>query len=190
MPINRMPVVVDYKWYRIIDGTELQQGDFILDLEVPIVGETEQDEPPVPVEDEPPVPLEMETFDTIVLTQSCDIQKEAVEHVVLCPVWDIKEAAKIHPMFGTPEGREGVRKGRVPAFHLLNQCDLPDYQRDYMVVQFERIIVSPKDTILALVASQQNHLRLLPPYREEMAQRFGMFFARVGLPTEIPSFKS
>jgi len=172
--------VVDYNWYGIVDGSELQQGDFIFDLEVPIVRGTKQDE----------FPVDIETFDTIILTQSCDIQKVAVEHIVLCPVWDIEVAARLNPQFGAPGGLERLRKGQVIAFHLLNRCDLPGYQRDYMVVQFERIIVRPKDTVLALAASQKNHLRLLPPYREEMAQRFGMFFARVGLPVEIPSFKS
>jgi len=172
--------VVDYNWYEIVDGTKLEQGDFIFDIEVPVVRGTKKDE----------FPFDIETFDTIVLTQSCDIQKEAVEHIVLCPVWDIEVAAKHTPQFATPEGRESLRKGRVVAFHLLNRCDLPGYERDYMVVQFERIIVSPKDTILALAASQKNLLHLLPPYREEMAQRFGMFFARVGLPVEIPPFKS
>jgi len=172
--------VVDYNWYGIVVGSELQQGDFIFDLEVPVVRETKQDEPLV----------EMQTFDTIILTQSCDIQKKAVEHVVLCPVWDIKVAAKINPQFDTKGGLERLRKRQVVAFHMLSQCDLLGHQWDYMVVQFERIIVMPKDTILQLITSQRQHLRLLPPYREEMAQRFGMFFARVGLPIEIPSFKS
>ena len=135
------------------------------------------------------MPIEIETFDTIILTQSCDIQKSAVEHIVLCPVWDIKVGAKFNAQFATPGGLERLRRSQFLAFHLLNKCDLPDYQRDYMIVQFERIIVRPKDTILELIASQKNRLRLLPPYREEMAQRFGMFFARVGLPIEIPSFK-
>jgi len=171
--------VVDYHWYGIANGKELQQGDFILDLEVPVVRGTKQDE----------FPVEMETFDTIVLTQSCDIQKAAMEHIVLCPVWDIKVAAKFNVQFATPAGLERLRKGQVLAFHLLNKCDLPGCQRDFMIVQFERIIVRPKDTILELIASQKNRLRLLPPYREEVAQRFGMFFARVGLPIEIPSFK-
>lgn len=172
--------MVDYNWYGIVDGSELQQGDFIFDLEVPVVRGTKQDE----------FPVEIETFDTIILTQSCDISKAAVEHIVLCPIWDIKVAAELNPQFDTPGGLERLRKGQVLAFHLLNHCDLLGYRRGYMVVQFERIIVRPKDIILALIASEKNHLRLLPPYREEMAQRFGMFFARVGLPKEIPSFKS
>ena len=171
--------MVDYDWYGVAEGNELQQGDFIFELEVPVVRSTRQDE----------LPVDIETFDTIVLTQSCDIQKAAVEHIVLCPVWDIKEAAKFNKQFGTRGGLEMLRKGLFVAFHLLNKCDLPGYEREYMLVQFERIIVRPKETILELLALQKNRLRLLPPYREEMAQRFGMFFARVGLPLEIPSFK-
>lgn len=172
--------MVDYEWYGIVSGSELQQGDFIFDVEVPVVRGTKHDE----------FPVEIETFDTIVLTQSCDIGKKAVEHIVLCPVWDIKVAARFNPQFKTLGGLERLRKGQVIAFHLLNKCSLPGYERDLMIVQFERIIVRPKDTVLELVSLQQNRLRLLPPYREEMAQRFGIFFARVGLPIEISSFTS
>jgi len=36
---------------------------------------------------------------------------------------------------------------------------------------------------------QGNRLRLLPPYREHLAQAFARFFMRVGLPADIPKFK-
>ena len=123
------------------------------------------------------------------MTQSCDIPKEAIEHVVLCPVWDIADAVRFNPLFNRPEFLERVRKDQVLGFYLLNRCDLSGYECDYRVVQFERVIVRPKETILEILSTQDNHLRLLPPYREQMAQRFGVFFSRVASPQEIPSFK-
>lgn len=170
--------MVDYNWYDVVDGAELQQGDFVFNLDVPVVSETAEEETPV----------DIEVFDAIVMTQSCDIPKEAIEHIILCPVWDIEEAAKFNPQFGNVKYLQRVRKGQVFAFHLLNKCSISGYERNYMVVQFERIIVRPKETIVNLLASSVNHIRLLPPYREEMAQRFGTFFARVAKPQEIPEF--
>ncbi len=34
-----------------------------------------------------------------------------------------------------------------------------------------------------------SRLRLLPPYREHLAQGFARFFMRVGLPVDIPAFR-
>lgn len=169
---------MDYEWYTVVNGVDLQQGDFIFDLDVPIVSETKEDETPVRIE----------VYDTIVMTQSCDIPKKAIDHIILCPIWNIEDAVKFNSQFSEEGYLERVRKGQVFAFQLLNKCDIEGYKRDYTVVQFERIIVRPKDTILELLASTENHLRLLPPYREEMAQRFGMFFSRVAKPIDIPSF--
>ena len=172
-------MLVDYHWYEIINGPNLQQGDFIFKLDVPIVERTNSEE----------IPVKIETFNAIVITQSCDIPKDAIEHVVLCPVWDIADAVRFNPRFNHPGFLERVRKDQVLGFHLLNRCDLSGYDCDYRVVQFERVIVRPKETILEILSSQDNHLRLLPPYREQMAQRFGIFFSRVASPQEIPSFK-
>ena len=169
---------MDYDWYAVVNGNELQQGDFIFDLDVPVMRETKEAESLVSVE----------IYNAIVMTQSCDILREATEHIVLCPIWDIKDAAKLNEQFGKKGFLERVRKGQVIAFHMLDKCDIENYERDCMVVQFERVIVRPKSTILEVLGSTENHLRLLPPYREEVAQRFGMFFSRVAKPIEIHTF--
>jgi hypothetical protein len=170
--------VVEYDWYAIVNGTDLQQGDFVFDLEVPIVRDTKQEKPPI----------DIDTLDAIVMTQSCDIPKKAIEHIVLCPVWDVKTATEFNPQFSNAGYLDRVKKNQVLGFYLLNKCDLPGYEHDYRLVQFERAIVMPKETVSELLSSRGSHLRLLPPYREQMAQRFGMFFARVASPKEIPSF--
>ena len=171
-------MVMDYQWYTVVNGIDLQQGDFIYDLDVPYVTETRGEEAPVRVD----------VYNTIVMTQSCDIPKEAIDNITMCPVWDLEDAIKFNSQFGNNNYLERVRKGQVLAFHLLNKCDIEGYKRDFVVVQFEKIIVRPKKTVLELLESTENHLRLLPPYREEMAQRFGMFFSRVAEPIEVPSF--
>lgn len=171
--------MVDYDWYTIVNGADLKQGDFLHDLDVPIVADTKSEE----------ISVDVYTYNAIVITQSCDIPKEAIEDIVLCPVWDIDDAVKLNPQFGKRGYLERVRKDQVLGFYLLNKCDLLGFECDYRLVQFERVIVRPKQVILEILSSRDNHLRLLPPYREQMAQRFGTFFSRVASPKEIPVFK-
>lgn len=172
-------MIIDYKWYTVVSGNELQQGDFIFDLDVPIVSETKGDEIPVPIK----------VYNTIVMTQSCDIPKKAIDNIIMCPVWSLEDAVKFNPQFGEERYLERVRKGEVYAFHMLKECEIEGYGRGCMVVQFENIVVRPKSVIFEVLKSTENHLRLLPPYREEMAQRFGIFFSRVAKPVEIARFK-
>ena len=164
---------MEYPWYDVVAGSDIQQGDVLFDLEVPEVHKLDGGNIG-----------EVQTFDVVVMTQSCDIPKETLDHLILCPVWQVREL----PQFGTREGKENLRKGRFVAYHLLNKCDLRGLERDYMVVQFERVIERPKAVIRQFVAERGLRLRLLPPYREHLSQAFARFFMRVGLPVDIPEF--
>jgi hypothetical protein len=45
------------------------------------------------------------------------------------------------------------------------------------------------DVVREVAAEQGDGIRLLPPYREHLAQAFARFFMRVALPVDIPDFK-
>jgi len=168
-----------FEWYAPVSDNTIEQGDILFDLAIPVTVESESGPPLV----------NYETYDLIVMTQSCDIVKSSVTHLILCPIWPLSEAAKLHPMFDSDGGKEELRQGRVVGFHMLNSCELPTLERELSIVQFERIIERPKESIQKIVESQGNRLRLLPPYREHLAQAFARFFMRIGLPIDIPSFK-
>ena len=167
-----------YPWYSVVTDNEIQQGDLLFKLEVPLVHHTEGE----------PLDVVVQTFDAIVMTQSCDIPKPTLDYLILCPVWGLEQAAKLHPDFGTPGGKENLRQGRFVALHLLNKCEIPGFERGFMVVQFERVLERPKASIQEFVSRQNSRLRLLPPYREHLAQAFARFFMRVGLPIDIQVF--
>ena len=171
---------MQYDWYSLVENNEIQQGDLLFDLEVPLVSDTEGDKPDVA----------FQTYDLIVMTQSSDIRKTAMDYLILCPITELKVATKYHEDFGTDDGKENLRKGRYVGFHLLNKCEITGLERDFMVVQFERVIERPKATIQDFVLKTRPRLRLLPPYREHLAQAFARFFMRVGLPIDIPRFKN
>ena len=170
---------MDGSWYSIVDNEEIQQGDFFFNLDIPVVNDTSADPPEV----------DMQTFDAIVMTQSCDIQKKKMEHLILCPVLEVKEVAKEHPEMASNGGMNDLRRERYVAFHLLNKCQLSSFEFDYRLVGFERIFERPKAVIQVLAEQQTPRLRLMSPYREHLAQAFARFFMRVGLPNDIPEFK-
>jgi hypothetical protein len=128
----------------------------------------------------------------VVLTQSCDLAlrpdgRSHSEEVLFCSIYSQGEWIN-HRVFGKKSGWEETRKGRHPGFHVLNRCDLPGQEREFMLVDFSRVFTVDTTLVRDLVTSQGPRLRLNPPYREHLAQAFARFFMRVGLPVAIPPF--
>ena len=58
------------------------------------------------------------------MSQSCDLVKdrEKITEVLLCAVWNLLEVSEGY--LSTKKGREEVRREQLPAYHLLNECEL------------------------------------------------------------------
>lgn len=173
--------VAAYPWYASVSGDELQQGDILEACPVfmppdELVGSDLADGL-----------FQWEERDVIVLTQSCDLVagREKVSEVLLCPLWNRSEITEGH--LASAKGIEEARRGNVPGFHLLAACSLPAMPRELRVVDFRRIHTLPIGFARRVVANANE--RLLPPYREHMAQAFARYFMRIGLPLDIPPFK-
>ena len=168
------------------EGDDLQQGDVLAGCPVlrPSLGAvTKASE------------VEVQFFRRlgIILTQSCDLAMRAdgrchSEEVLFCSVFSLGELVN-HRLFGRRAGWEEARKGRHPGFHVPNRCDLPGHEREFLLVDFSRAFTVDVDLVRELAASQGPRLRLLPPYREHLAQAFARFFMRVGLPMDFPPFR-
>ena len=119
------------------------------------------------------------------MTQSCDLQRDSAPEVLLCGLYRRSAIPKEHKL-SKYENLEHARKGSM-AFHLLAECELPDFQRELTVVDFRRVYTLP----FAFVLQHANklHLRPLPPYREHLSQAFARYFMRVGLPIEMPPIR-
>ena len=141
-------------------------------------------------EDEEPSVVQFDWVerDVIVLSQSCDLEKghEKVAEVLLCAIWP---CAEVGGHLATARGMEDARRGNLPAHHMLAPCDLPGYQSDVVVVDFRRVHTLPLSYFRNRASSAGNRIRLLPPYREHLAQAFARFFMRVGLPVPIAPFR-
>jgi len=169
----------DYPWYGIISpGESFEQGDFIEDCPVLVPSSN-------PVSPDQQMPVEVVTTNVVIMSQSCDLKDGDIEFVLACPV------ASAEGLGLGREKLETIRKGSRPAYHMVKNCDLhdaPDFSKTCQIVDF-RNVYSIEFSFLKKFASSKPRLRLLPPYREHLSQAFARFFMRVGLPSDIPSFK-
>jgi len=103
----------------------------------------------------------------------------------VCVLWSRSEITTGH--LATSKGLEEARRGNLPAFHMLAECNLPEFKREIRIANFHFLWSLPLD-YLCLRAARAPRLRLLPPYREQLSQSFARYFMRVGLPLDIPEF--
>ncbi len=180
------PLALEYPWYTVISGDELEQGHI---LEACPVFVPPDELAHHSVEPESQVPFPCEHTDVIVMSQTCDLMKdrEKLNDVLLCAVWgqtDLKE----DNTFSKVENWENARRGRFPAFHVLAKCEIKEHDRAVRLVDFRRLYSLPLSFVRAR-AEASSRIRLMPPYREHLSQAFARYFMRVGLPADIPKFK-
>ena len=175
-----------FPWYEIVDNTvSILQGDILLSCPVFI---------PSPgyypsIKDDITLSIEVKEYDIIVMSQSCDLVQGKIDLVLVCPIWPLNEFERKDDFFKGRKGKEALRQGNVPGYHLLNSCDINGFERDFIVVDFRSVYSIPFPLMKEIKEKQEKRLRLLPPYREHLSQAFARFFMRVGLPIDIPSFK-
>ena len=175
----------EFPWYSVVDGNSLEQGDIFTELPVFVPDVSSELIEEASVEGATPnVPFDTISIDVIVVTQSCDLENDKIDTVILCPIWQIDDLRRV-PGFGK-DRLESMRKGNDPAWHLINKFDEPE--RAISAVEFKRIHTIPKQALQNFAAKQDVRVRLRPPYREHLSQSFARYFMRVGLPVGIPSF--
>ena len=166
--------MTEYPWYGLADGDELWQGDLLFDCPFDELARTNE---------------AFETgYDVVVLSQSCDLAHDKLEMVQVCPFWDFATLANEVEYFRAKRAREELRRGNVPGYHLLNRCELSEKPTDFLVVDFRMQFAVQLADLKQLARNQKPRLRLLPPYREHLAQALARFYMRVGLPIDIPAF--
>lgn len=172
-----------YPWYQLVTGDDIQQGDILENCPVPLL----------PLDSSGAVqfsaPVEWEKHDVIVLSQTCDLMAghERVTDVMVSRVWLRKELT--HGHLASNKGMEEARRGNLPGFHVLAACDLVGLFREVRIVDFRKLFSLPLRFVHSQATAAGHRIRLLPPYREHLAQAFARFFMRVGLPVDIPPFR-
>jgi hypothetical protein len=188
-----MDVYVDmlpkFNWYTVVSGaTGLEQGDLLDDFPiiVPSIALAEMSGTPVGYEDEKD--MSVDVFNVVVMTQSCDLARlDDEDEVILCPRYTLKELADREQKYRSKGIWKDLRAGRIIGEHIINHCELDGYEFDYQVIDLRRIFSVPLHLVERVAEAQGNRVRLLPPYREHLAQAFARRFMRIGLPIDIPS---
>ncbi|MEA2575824.1 MAG: hypothetical protein QOH93_3122 [Chloroflexia bacterium] len=173
----------EFAWYKLAEADDdLLQGDLI--RECPIIvpqGQfIETDE------------LDVVTrhYNAVIMSQSCDLEQGKIDLVLVCPFWDLTEFVEggKDDFLRSRKGKEALRRGYLPGYHLLNRCSIEGFETDYLVVDFRNVYGVPFDSLSGLTRARGPRIRLLPPYREHLSQAFARYFMRVGLPVDIPPF--
>ena len=131
-------------WYSIARENTLMQGDLIKQCPVPLVAIPTW---PLPEDFEPDV--DIYTYDLIILSQSCDLDNDKINDVILAQVIDWKvyhdEAVrqdKVHVK--STNFRRALVAGNVPNLSILHKYENQPTM-NWSIVDFHRLFVLPKN---------------------------------------------
>jgi hypothetical protein len=172
----------NYPWYEVVAGDKLLQGDMIYQCPVIVpTGEIPDDSG----KEEYALEAEITTYDVVIMSQSCDLEQEKLDMVLFCPHWPFEEFINKNDYFKSSRGKEDLKRGNIPGYHLLNRCELEGWEKGARVVDFRNVYNLPYPFLKKFAEKRWERLRLLPPYREHLSQAFARFFMRVGLPVQV-----
>jgi hypothetical protein len=174
----------NYPWYTLVTGPGLLQGDILYKCPVIIPsGEIPEGDPG----DEYVLETGISIYDVIVMSQSCDLEQENLDLVLVCPHSTLTQFVENQEngFFKSKKFKDALKQGNVHGYHLLNKCDLDGWATEPRIVDFRNVYSLPLPFIKRLANKRGERLRLLPPYREHLSQAFARYFMRVGLPLQI-----
>jgi hypothetical protein len=170
-------------WWEDCLGESLSQGDYLQDCPIPIIP---SDFSPLPGAN---MVFEIMNYNVVVMTQSCDLAQGKVRNVVLCPIFTLDIIQANLPEYKSTKAFENVRTGRVDGWYMVAGFDSPLNNSSALIIDFKQVFSLPIDFLSKFGSENGFRKRLKPPFLERMSQAFARFFMRVGLPSDIPSFK-
>jgi hypothetical protein len=170
-------------WYIVISNDDsLEQGDIIENCK--IIMPQKNDYQALLRKTDTTTKMNYIECNCIILSQSCDLTNEKIDFVILCPIFTLTKLMEQESYYKGSAAREQLRQGNQPAYHLLNKVDINGTGEDFYCVSFHHIFSVPKEYLKAIVTGR-TRLRLVSPYKENLAQSFARYFMRVGLPSNI-----
>lgn len=180
-----------YPWYEVVEASdELEQGDFIDNCEVFVPTYILNDS----TNNSFTYKVEFRGFksNVVVINQSCDLgSKKDLEHILVCPRNLL--SSYIKPDMNMKEiykKLEEMRKGQQYRYFMLHQSTILDYSCETQIVDLAKVYSIPYNAIKQMVETHDKRLRLCSPYKEKLAQAFGYYYMRIGLPIDIPEFSA
>ncbi len=183
---------LEYPWYSLVEGEDLEQGDFIDECEVIVphyTSNSSSDETLPASQSTYQVTASADIYDLVIVSQSCDLENGKIEYVLLCPRWSCDEYAKINSEFKKLDRLEQIRQGKNHRYCMLNECKLVDLPSVIQIVDLGTVFSIPYASLKEIAKTSGKRLRLLSPYKEKLAQAFAYYYMRVALPDDIPKFE-
>jgi len=176
--MSREPSYNDFTWYKVGKWSGLEQGDLLIDCPI-LVPSSDLTQALLKATQGAVLqtPYDIQFTDLIILSQSCDLINKDIEQVLLCAHFPADDYSRTD--------RISIRKEHRPPLHIIEQCEIPEYKFGQRVIDFRTVFTLPKEFVKAFTDSLPSRVRLLPPYREHLAQAFARYFMRVGLPRPI-----
>jgi hypothetical protein len=168
-------------WSEVL-GSELNQGDFLPNIQVPMFQTPFlQGQPEIGAEAERPT--EIQVKDVIVVSHTCDLVQEKIRFVALCPVETVESLEKQQPAMA--KRWKEVKKGRHEGLHMLAPCNVGHDYHNSLIVDFREIISLPRGYVEGHAHDCGGRFRLKSPFLEHFSQSFGRFYMRVALPDYV-----
>jgi hypothetical protein len=182
---------IKYPWYEVVTGDALMQGDIIKNCKII--------EPVFEANKEADYGEDIKKYfaDVIIVSQSCDLTNDKIEFVNVSPFETLSEYQnEVDKNLPEPENKKArlsrwnkLREGLIIGFHMLDEYKIIGQESEHLVINFHYVYSIPINYLKYQAVVNGERLRLLPPYREHLAQAFAKFFMRVGLPSDIPKFE-
>lgn len=208
-------MTTDWPWYEVVTGEALDQGDII--PACPVLAAIElADTKVIPKARITPVTaivvtqtcdLAQDKTDSVIVCAMWSVGQVVLEEPTLrskaeeackkerlpMPAADSKnlerEIGAIIDKSGFLRGHfNAIIKGERPAYAMLEEHPASGSPR--WVVSFQDVYAMPKGVVSKAAMDAGPRLRLRSPYREHVSASFGRFFARIGLPIDLPQYKS
>jgi hypothetical protein len=173
---------IECQWYEVTQGDSLEQGDLLPGLRAPRVV--------VDASTDGGIRVLVGTGDYVVLSQTCDLENDKVKEVVLASVLTYQEMAhEVGAAARSKSFREALIKGADFAYFLLHHFD-GSPSLEWSVVNFHQLRLIDTQFCRNHANTLGPRLRLVSPYKENLAQGFGRYMMRVALPQTAHSFKT
>ena len=181
----------NHPWYEIVEvSEELEQGDFVDNCEIFVPTYIPNDS----TNDAFAYKVEIDSYrlNVVVINQSCDLgNNKGLDHVLVClrkPSSAYKNPNMSMKQFYS--SLEEIRKGQRYRHYMLHESNLQEYPCETQIVDLGSVFSVPYDIIKQMAKAHDKRLRLRSPYKEKLAQAFGYYYMRIGLPVDIPEFSA
>jgi hypothetical protein len=123
--------------------------------------------------------------DVVIINQSCDLGNGKMDYVLMSPRWSYQDYIRANPAFQKADKLDQIRQGKIYRYFMLNKCDFPGSAYEAQIVDLGVVFSVPYDVVRQMAKLHGKRVRLCSPYKEKLAQAFGYYYMRIGLPVDI-----